>query len=445
MIDNAAVCTRVILAGKIMMDIQKLYQKYRESGKVSTDTRQITPGSVFFALKGDKFNANEFAAEALRKGASAAVVDEAKYATDDRYFLVNDSLGTLQKLARCHRDKLGIVIVGLTGSNGKTTSKELLNSVLSKKYKTYATKGNLNNHIGVPLTILAMDDSIELGIVEMGANHVGEIALLCSIANPTHGFITNIGKAHIGTFGGFENIIRAKSELYQHLITTNGQVFINSNNEILTNMAKRFAKPLFYPKKGDYYHSELLASDPFLRIQAENGEEITTQLVGGYNFENAAAALCIGKFFGVDEKLANQAVADYVPGNMRSQIVKKGSNTIILDAYNANPSSMAAAIENLAAMNASKKVAILGDMFELEEEAEAEHRAIGKLLKQKSFDRVYLCGKLMQSAKQEFPNAVLFERKEDLIAELKRNPVVDSTILVKASRGIGLETIVEFL
>jgi len=379
-----------------MMDIDKLYQKYRESGKVSTDTRQILPGSVFFALKGDKFNANEFAAEALTKGASAAVVDEAKYAVDDRYFLVNNSLEALQKLARHHRDQLKIPVVGLTGSNGKTTSKELLNAVLSKKFKTFATKGNLNNHIGVPLTILSIDDSIELAIIEMGANHVGEIALLSSIANPTHGFITNIGKAHIGTFGGFENIIRGKSELYQHLITNNGQVFINSKNEILSNMAKRFSKPLFYPAKGDFYHCELLASDPFLKIKAENGDEITMQLVGGYNFENAAAALCIGKFFGVDEKLANRAVAEYVPGNMRSQIVKKESNTIVLDAYNANPSSMGAAIENLAAMKTDSKVAIVGDMFELEEEAEAEHRAIGRLLKLKNFNRVYLCGKLMR-------------------------------------------------
>lgn len=428
-----------------MMDIEKLYRKYRESGKVSTDTRQILPGSVFFALKGEKFNANEFAAEALTKGASIVVVDEAKYAVDERYFLVNNSLEALQKLARYHRDQLKIPVVGLTGSNGKTTSKELLNAVLSKKFKTFATKGNLNNHIGVPLTILSIDDSIELAIIEMGANHVGEIARLSSIANPTHGFITNIGKAHIGTFGGFENIIRGKSELYQHLITNNGQVFINSKNEILSNMAKRFSKPLFYPAKGDFYHCELLTSDPFLKIKAENGDEITMQLVGGYNFENAAVALCIGKFFGVDEKLANQAVAEYVPGNMRSQIVKKESNTIVLDAYNANPSSMGAAIENLAAMKTDSKVAIVGDMFELEEEAEAEHRAIGRLLKLKNFNRVYLCGKLMRWAKEECPNALLFEKKEDLIAELKMNPVKQSTILVKASRGIGLETVVDFL
>ena len=428
-----------------MMDIHKLYQKYRESGKVSTDTRQITSGSVFFALKGDKFNANAFADEALSKGASAAVVDEATYAVDDRYFLVDNALEALQKLAQHHRSKLTIPVVGLTGSNGKTTSKELLNAVLSKKYRTYATKGNLNNHIGVPLTILAIDDSVELAIVEMGANHVGEIALLCSIANPTHGFITNIGKAHIGTFGGFENIIRGKSELYQHLISTHGQVFINSQNNILSNMAKRFAKPLFYPAKGDYYHCELLASDPFLRIQAESGDEITMQLVGGYNFENAAAALCIGKFFGVDAQLANQAVAEYAPGNMRSQIVKKNSNTIILDAYNANPSSMNAAIENLAEMKADKKIVILGDMFELERETETEHRVIGKLLADKRFESVYLCGKFMKAAVMEIPSAHYFENKEDLLKALQQNPVSNATILVKASRGIGLESVVEFL
>jgi UDP-N-acetylmuramoyl-tripeptide--D-alanyl-D-alanine ligase len=280
-----------------MMDIQNLYQKYRESGKVSTDTRQITPGSVFFALKGDKFNANEFAREALFKGASYAVIDEAKFAADERFIVVENVLETLQKLARYHRDQLTIPIIGLTGSNGKTTSKELLNSVLSKKYKTFATKGNLNNHIGVPLSLLSIDSTIEIAVIEMGANHLGEIALLCSIANPTHGFITNIGKAHIGTFGGFENIIRGKSELYQHLIQQNGVVFINSQNPILANMAKRFKGPLFYPAEGDYYHCEFLGADPFIKIKVESGEEVTTQLIGSYNFENIAAALMYRKIF----------------------------------------------------------------------------------------------------------------------------------------------------
>jgi len=425
--------------------IEKLYEIFRESGKVSTDTRQIAPGSLFFALRGDKFNANEFAAQALEKGASAVVIDDPAYQMNDRCFLVNDSLQALQTLARHHRSTLTIPIVGLTGSNGKTTSKELVSTVLSKKFKTYATRGNLNNHIGVPLTVLSIDSSYEIAVVEMGANHLGEIALLCSIANPTHGFITNIGKAHIGTFGGFENIIRGKSELYQHLITQDGTVFINSQNPILSNMAKRFKNPYFYPAPGDYYHAVLLDADPFIRFKAENGELIQTQLMGAYNFENIAVALCIGKFFGVDAHEANHAVAEYVPGNMRSQIIKKGDNTIILDAYNANPSSMEAAILNLASMKASKKVAILGDMFELEEEAAKEHKRIGELLKEKKFDQVYLCGLLMQSAKEEIPSAHYFEKKEQLIEALKKSPIHDSTILIKASRGIGLETIVEHL
>jgi len=429
----------------MVMQIEKLYERFKESGKVSTDTRQIIPGCIFFALRGDKFNANEFASQALEKGARYVVVDDPVFANDARCILVDNSLETLQALAKYHRSKLTIPVIGLTGSNGKTTSKELVNAVLSKKFNTYATKGNLNNHIGVPLTVLSIDSTCEIAVVEMGANHLGEIALLSSIASPTHGFITNIGKAHIGTFGGFENIIRGKSELYQHLITNEGTVFINSQNPILANMAKRFKNPYFYPAAGDYYQADLIDADPYIRFKAENGDIVQTQLMGGYNFENIAAALCIGKFFGVDAKDASQAIAEYVPGNMRSQIVKKETNTIILDAYNANPSSMEAAILNLAAMQATKKVVILGDMFELEEEAEREHKRIGDLLKENKFERAYLCGKLMKSASETFPPALYFENKDLLIAELKANPILDATILVKASRGIGLETIVEFL
>lgn len=427
------------------MTIENLYSKFLETRKVSTDTRQIEPGSIFFALKGPNFNANAFAAEALLKGAKYAVIDDASFAKGEQYLVVKDSLEALQDLARHHRKQLTIPVVGLTGSNGKTTSKELLHAVLSKKFKTFATRGNLNNHIGVPLSILSIDATVEMAVIEMGANHVGEIALLSSIANPTHGFITNIGKAHIGTFGGFENIIRGKSELYHHLITHNGVVFINSQNHILHNMAKRFAKPIFYPQPGDYYACSLVSADPMVKVKAENGEEIQTQLVGGYNFENIATALCIGKFFGVEPSKANQAIAEYVPSNMRSQIVKKVSNTIILDAYNANPSSMQAAIENLANMKVDKKIVILGDMFELEEEAEAEHRAIGKLLAEKKFTEVYLCGSLMRAAAMQIPFAKYFEKKDSLLAELKGNPISQATVLVKASRGIGLESVVEFL
>jgi len=427
------------------MSIQELYTKYQKTGKVSTDTRNILPGSIFFALKGDRFNANEFAQEAITKGARYSVIDEEKYAVNDSLLLVPNVLETLQQLARFHRDQLKIPVIALTGSNGKTTSKELLNAVLSRKYKTHATKGNLNNHIGVPLTLLAIDSNIEIAVVEMGANHLGEIALLCEIANPTHGFITNIGKAHIGTFGGFDNIVRAKSELYQHLIKTKGTVFIDSQNHILANMAKRFESPVFYPAKGDYYHAELIGADPYLRYTSENGEEVKTNLIGTYNFENIAAALCIGKYFGVDEGEANRGISEYVPANMRSQMVNKGSNTIILDAYNANPSSMQAAIENLSAMKVDQKAVILGDMFELEDESEKEHKLLGNLIKEKNFNQVYLCGNHMRAAREVLPNAKYFSRKEDLIEEIKKNPIEKSTILVKASRGIGLEKIVDYL
>jgi len=425
--------------------IENIYRRYAESGVVSTDTRKITPGSVFFALKGDKFNANEFAAEALLKGAGWAVIDEEKYATDDRCILVTNVLESLQQLARYHRDRLNIPVIALTGSNGKTTTKELTNAVLRRKFRTLATKGNLNNHIGVPLTLLSIDESVEIAVVEMGANHPGEIAMLCHIANPTHGFITNIGKAHIGTFGGFENIVRAKSELYQHLLSNNGIAFVNSQNHLLVELAKPFDEPVYYPSEGDFYHAEFLGADPLVKIRADNGEEIQTQLIGSYNFENIACALCLGKFFGVDAHIANDAVAEYAPENMRSQVVSKGTNTIILDAYNANPSSMQAAIENIAAMKTQKKVLILGDMFELEGEADKEHRAIGKLIREKGFSDVYLCGSLFKAALHEIPSAKYFANKDELIQELKRNPLSHAAILVKASRGIGLETIVEFL
>ncbi|MBX2947341.1 MAG: UDP-N-acetylmuramoyl-tripeptide--D-alanyl-D-alanine ligase [Cyclobacteriaceae bacterium] len=427
------------------MDIQNLYQNYLKSGKVSTDTRQITPGSIFFALRGDKFNANQFAEEALAKGAQLAVIDDVGFAKDNRYVVVSDVLKTLQQLARYHRDQLTIPVIGLTGSNGKTTSKELLYAVLATTYKTFATKGNLNNHIGVPLSLLSIDHSVEMAVIEMGANHVGEIAELCNMANPTHGFITNIGKAHIGTFGGFDNIIRGKSELYNHLIQQGGVVFINSQNRILTNMAKRFSNPLFYPAVGDYYQCELVGADPYIKIKTESGDEVQTQLIGQYNFENIAVALCVGKYFGVDAKLANKAIADYVPANMRSQVIKKGTNTILLDAYNANPSSMAAAIETLAGMRALRKVLILGDMFELEEEAEAEHRNLGKFIRELGFTDVLLCGELMTAALQELPKARHFYKKELLLDYLRQNPINQATVLVKASRGIGLEAVMDAL
>lgn len=425
--------------------VENIYMRFSASGTVSTDTRKITPGSVFFALKGEKFNANAFAAEALEKGASCAVIDEEQFRKDDRYILVDNVLESLQALARYHRDQLKIPVVALTGSNGKTTTKELIHAVLGKKFRALATKGNLNNHIGVPLTLLSIDSSVEIAVVEMGANHVGEIELLCQIANPTHGLITNIGRAHIGTFGGYENIIRGKSELYQHLLKNDGVVFVNSSNPLLRELSAGFKDPIHYPASGDFYHCEFLGADPLVRIRAANGEEVQTRIIGGYNFENIACALCLGKYFGVEDRAANTAIADYVPENMRSQVLKTKRNTVILDAYNANPSSMQAAIENMAGLNAPEKALILGDMFELEAEAEKEHQAVGKLIGEKGFRKVYLCGNLFKAALREIPHAKYFTTKDELTEELKQYPLDGTTVLVKASRGMGLETLVDLL
>ncbi|MBS1951621.1 MAG: UDP-N-acetylmuramoyl-tripeptide--D-alanyl-D-alanine ligase [Cytophagales bacterium] len=428
-----------------MISIEQVYEVYKTCGSVCTDTRKIIPGSIFFALKGPNFNANTFAAEALQKGAAYAIIDDPVFATNNRCVLVDDGLSTLQQLARYHRNQLKIPVIGLTGSNGKTTSKELLNVVLQTKYKTFATQGNLNNHIGVPISVLSIKPDTEIAVIEMGANRVGDIHELVNICCPTHGFITNIGKAHIGTFGGFENIVKEKSELYRYLAKHNGQVFINSHDSILKSMAGWFKSPLLYSSKGDYFFAELISADPFIKYKAEQGEEVQTQLLGAYNFDNISSALCIGKFFGIEMKAANRAIAHYKPENMRSQVFKKETNTIILDAYNANPSSMKAAIENLSLMHAPNKVVILGDMFELENEAAEEHRLIGQLLREKNIQRIYLVGSLFKSAIPEIPFANYFKTKEELAAELKRTPITHSTILVKASRGIGLESIIEFL
>ena len=427
------------------MRIPELYSKFLSSAGISTDTRSIAPGSMFFALRGDRFNANEFAAEALTKGASYAVVDQAEFAKGKSYILVPDTLEALQKLARFHRDRLEIPVLALTVSNGKTTTKELIHAILSRRFKVHATRGNLNNHIGVPLTVLSVKPHHEIAVVEMGANHVGEIAMLCGIADPTHGLITNIGRAHIGLFGGIEQIARAKGELYDHLAARNGVVFINSGNDLLTGMAKKFKSTVTYPAVGDFYSAQLVDADPYVRLVADNGQEVATQLIGAYNFENLAAALCVGKYFGVDPEEANAAVATYRPENMRSQVVQKGSNTIILDAYNANPSSMHAAIENLLAMRGERKILILGDMFELGDESEREHRLLATTINRHGFREVYLCGNLMAVAAEEIPQAHYFPNKADLIRALQSTEIDNAVILIKASRGIGLEEVVEYI
>jgi UDP-N-acetylmuramoyl-tripeptide--D-alanyl-D-alanine ligase len=423
--------------------ISDLYQKFLKSSGVCSDSRQIIRGNLFFALKGPYHNANEYAADALNKGAAFAVIDDPYYKKDERYVVVDDALKTLQQLAVFHRNNLEIPFLAITGSNGKTTTKELINVVLSQGYTTLATKGNLNNHIGVPLTILAINDKIELAIIEMGANKIGDIAELCEIAKPTHGIITNIGKAHIEGFGGFDGVIRGKSELYHYLIRHNGTAFINSQNPILANMGKRFEHPVYYPEEGDFISCRFIKSDPYVTFESENGEVIETNLVGAYNFENIAAALCIGKYFKIMANKAHEAIKNYVPSNNRSQVAHKKSNTILLDAYNANPSSMKAAIENLASMKAGKKALIAGDMFELGSASEEEHRNIGELTKTHQFDMVFFCGKNMRWASEANPGAYYFENKDRLMEYLRKYPLKDYLILIKASRGMAMEEIVE--
>ncbi|MEL7001404.1 MAG: UDP-N-acetylmuramoyl-tripeptide--D-alanyl-D-alanine ligase [Bacteroidota bacterium] len=425
--------------------VQTIYQEYIKNFKVSTDSRKITGGEVFFALKGPNFNGNTMAQTALDKGAIAAVIDDPAYKNDDRFILVDDALSALQELAQYHRQQLSIPIIGLTGSNGKTTTKELINAVLATKYKVLATAGNLNNHIGVPLTLLSITSEYEIAIIEMGANHVGEIMKLCEIALPSHGFITNIGKAHLEGFGGIEGVIRGKSELYDHLIKNDGVVWINSQNHILSNMAKRFKEPYFYPAEGDYYHCKSLGSFPFLKLEAENNDLIQTQLIGEYNFENVAIALCIGKFFEVNPSEAHKALETYSPTNNRSQIIHKGSNTIILDAYNANPSSMSEAIENLRSMESRNKVVILGDMNELGEDSFKEHQMLGKQLEQSEINRIFLCGSQMAATKDVLPIAHHFEKKVDLIKALDNEKFDNTLFLIKASRSLKLENILDYL
>ncbi|QRR02164.1 UDP-N-acetylmuramoyl-tripeptide--D-alanyl-D-alanine ligase [Dyadobacter sandarakinus] len=427
---------------------ETLYQHFTSNPKVSTDTRQITEGCLFFALKGDKFNGNLYAAEALQKGAAYAIVDEPEAVAGERFLLVENVLAALQELARHHRKTFGFPVIALTGSNGKTTTKELIAKVLSMKYNTYATKGNLNNHIGVPLTLLSVDPARhEMAVVEMGANHQEEIALLSSIAQPTHGLITNIGKAHLEGFGGVKGIIAGKGELFDFLSKTKGTVFVNAQNETIMEMVSKrraFGDIIFYQSESAADNPVLVRENPLVTFRL--GERLVeTYLPGSYNFDNICAALAVGRHFGVTDADACEAVAAYQPDNNRSQVMRKGSNTIIMDAYNANPSSMAAAIANFAAMEAPRKMLILGDMFELGDAAAEEHLALGRLIATYPFDVVLLAGQLMQHALPALPKAYYFPDKFSLHNWVMDNPQDHTTILVKGSRGMALESVVNLI
>lgn len=428
---------------------ETLYPLFKKHPAISTDSRNIKPNSIFFALKGDNFNGNLFAEQSLNNGAAIAVISDASLKKDERYIVVEDTLKALQELAKYHRQQLKIPVIGITGSNGKTTTKELLKTVLTKKYKTYATQGNLNNHIGVPLTILAITADIEMAIIEMGANHVGEIKELSEIAQPTHGIITNIGKAHLEGFGGYEGVIKAKTELYQYIKQKRGSIFINADNPLLVEHAIGIMQYNYGTKPNSDCIGEVVSSDPFLSVRwyLKNGDDryqANSQLVGSYNFENVMAAIAVGNYFKVDTASINSAIHSYAPSNNRSQVIKTAKNTIIMDAYNANPSSMKAAITNFASMKASNKVVILGDMMELGEETQKEHQQVLDLLMSFQFPYVILIGSYFKQL--SLPNFVLhFTDTSKALEELKKHSVSNSTVMVKGSRKVQLEKLVEVL
>jgi UDP-N-acetylmuramoyl-tripeptide--D-alanyl-D-alanine ligase len=451
-----------------MTTTEQLYQHYLQHPVISTDTRKIPSGSIFFALKGDKFDANTFAQQAIEAGAAFAVMDNPAYKFNDQCLLVADVLTTLQDLARHHRKQLTIPVIGLTGTNGKTTTKELINAVLSQHFTTLATQGNLNNHIGVPLTILSINASHQMAVIEMGANHIKEIELLCSIAQPTHGLITNVGKAHLEGFGSVEGVKIAKGELYDWLApqppkggafeTHGGVAFINSNNTILMEMAakRRFAvPPVFYGDAiDDLVSGEITENAPLLSLEWTNnssGESynIKTHLTGAYNLDNILAAISMGVYFKLPVQEINAGIEGYQPKNNRSQIVKTATNTLICDYYNANPSSMMVAIDNIGKITAARKVLILGDMFEMGAEAATEHAAVMQKALDTPVDERIFIGKefLSQKSKLESQNttATFYGTAEDAIAGLKASPIKDSTILIKGSRGMALERLVELL
>jgi UDP-N-acetylmuramoyl-tripeptide--D-alanyl-D-alanine ligase len=442
--------------------IEKLYSHFREHPLVCTDTREIRPGSIFFALKGDNFNGNRFAEQALEKGCAFAVIDEKEFQKDERFILVEDVLSALQQLANHHRRQLNIPVIGITGSNGKTTSKELINAVLSKKYKVLATKGNLNNHIGVPLTLLSITGEHEMAIIEMGANHQGEIAMLSKIAEPDFGIITNIGKAHLEGFGGIEGVKKGKGELYDfirdkktRLPNGQGKLFVHGDDPVLIELAGGTEKVTYGTKKlfdivgcpEEQQKSEFIAFRWATRYTAaaiKSSPLISTQLVGIYNYYNLLCAACVGNYFKVSDEEINTALAEYTPSNNRSQLQKTASNTLILDYYNANPSSMSLAIENFAKLDQPNKMVILGDMLELGAESEKEHDAIVDLLKEKNIGEALLVGPLFMEAGKKV-NARTFSTSEEATTWLKEHAVKDATILIKGSRGIRLEKVVEVL
>lgn len=431
------------------MPVESLYEIFSKCSEVTIDSRKCRENALFFAIKGDRFDGNQFAMDALQNGCRYAVIDNPAYALDDRFILVQDSLLSLQQLANYHRRVLNIPVIAITGTNGKTTTKELLAAVLSKEFNTLYTQGNLNNHIGVPLTLLKLTVNHQMAIIEMGANHLGEIDTLAKIAAPDFGIITNIGKAHLEGFGSFEGVIRAKGELYDYIRNNNGSLFLHIDNPILKQIAGNI-HAIGYSTQGNspsLVQVESSGEVPFLSLTWKKSDSdvihhINTHLVGNYNLENVAAAICAGTFFGIAPAKINAAIEAYIPSNLRSQWENTSKNQLIVDTYNANPSSMMAAIENFSSIDSAPKGVILADMLELGEYAVEEHTAIIKTLTQNSLDLVLLVGPHFEQIKSPFTT---FKSIDDLIAYLEHHPLKGYTLLVKGSHGMHLEKCLPYL
>ena len=427
------------------MDIHYIHSLFLKCKSVVIDTRKIELNSIFIALKGERFDANTFAQEALDKGASHVIIDNSSYYVDNRTILVEDSLVALQQLAKFHRQYLKLPIIALTGSNGKTTTKELIQIVLSKKYNTKATIGNLNNHIGVPLTLLSFDTETEIGIVEMGANHQKEIEFLCELTKPDFGYITNFGKAHLQGFGGVDGVIAGKSEMYQHLFSNGKLTFINLEDAIQIEKAALLNVYTFGVNK---IHAdvniEAIEAKPFVAVTYA-GITIQSHLIGMYNANNINAAITIGKYFEIDDAIIKAALESFIPENNRSQLLSKGTNQIILDAYNANPSSMSVAISNFLQLETSDKTLILGDMFELGAESKAEHKEIINSLLNSDQVRCFFIGQEFYANKIEKQNFNFYKSFEDFSKDLRTTKFDRNTILIKGSRGMALERTVDFI
>jgi len=426
------------------LKIEQLHQHFLSSSGICTDTRKITKGCLFFALKGDNFDGNKFAQEALNMGASKVIIDNLKYHKNSgETILTANALQLLQKLATYHRKQLNIPIIGLTGSNGKTTTKELIQVILAQKFNAVATKGNLNNHIGVPLTLLSMKPNTEIGIVEMGANHLKEIAQLSELTLPDYGYITNFGKAHLEGFGSMEGVVHGKSELYKHIKQHDKQVFVNANDPKQLELTQSLDRITFGNEEQQYYVQLKDATDTLL-LQFD-GLEIKSQLIGIYNFHNIAAAIAIGAYFGVSSDKIKAAIEGYVPEMNRSQVINKNGHRIILDAYNANPTSMMAALENFEQSEGANKVMILGDMFELGPEAEKEHQHIATYLENNPFGKALLVGANFNKTKTTAPNILRLETYDDLKIHLEQQRLSNTFMLVKGSRGMALERVLNLL